>query len=242
MRWFVIVASSLEFTQVWNLLSVHSRAHHHVSFCRGLHPGEKPSLHLNIKTVCLFETIWKSRCECHQKKLTSLLSGVPLLHLSTAGVGELRYRQHWNPISLQRAPGQPAVSSKRDRNNLLRFVINIEAGGGKPCAAADTEPGSDWCPWTDQPNMFLTVFPFIPKWTRRASTCALLHGGLSTSSHTRTGQTHDYALTACRSAVAPSQQPIRWEGGWMERVYVGKRRRQECGRRSGVGCVWGGDG
>lgn len=35
------------------------------------------------------------------------------------------------PDSLQRAPGQPAVSAKRDQNNLLCFVINIGAGEGE---------------------------------------------------------------------------------------------------------------
>lgn len=53
---------------------------------------------------------------------------------------------------LQRSPGQPAVSQKRDQNNLRVFVINIAAGGGKPSkrataaeqsAAAPAEAGAE---------------------------------------------------------------------------------------------------
>lgn len=49
------------------------------------------------------------------------------------------------------------------------------------------------------------------------------------ASHTRTGQTHDSAPTALRSAVAPSQRPIRCfesggrEGGRMEMVFLLER-------------------
>lgn len=58
-----------------------------------------------------------------------------------------------------------------------------------------------------------------------------------TASHTRAGQMHHYALTDRWSAVAPSRRPIRWsasgawkEGGeWVERVFVGRGRRQGCG-------------
>lgn len=59
---------------------------------------------------------------------------------ATAGIGALRCRR-WTLDPLQRAPGQPAVSSKRDRNNLLRFARNIEARGvdGGPCAALAAE-------------------------------------------------------------------------------------------------------
>lgn len=60
------------------------------------------------------------------------------------------------------------------------------------------------------------------------------------ASHTRTGQTHDSAPTALRSAVAPSQRPIRgFESGGREDgdgFSVGKGRRQGSGRWSE--CVW----
>lgn len=39
---------------------------------------------------------------------------------ATAGIGALRYRR-WTLDPLQRAPGQPAVSSKRDRNTFTPF-------------------------------------------------------------------------------------------------------------------------
>lgn len=82
---------------------------------------------------------------------------------------------------LQRAPGQPAVSQKRDQNNLRVFVINIAAGGGKPSErAADAEPE----PHHHQQRLYFPVKKSAVM-VVSVETIPILHGALHLSTFPR---------------------------------------------------------
>lgn len=116
-----------------------------------------------------------------------------------------------DPDSLQRSPGQPAVSQKRDQNNLPPFCHKYYSGRGEAlhgcgyraqqCLVPAPKSAHITVLWRLSVNSPLnTARPHLSTFTQRTCTAA---------AHTRTCQTHDNALTARWSAVAPSQRPIR---------------------------------
>lgn len=109
----------------------------------------------------------------------------------------------------------------------LRFVINITAGGGEALHGCRYRAQQWLVPAHKSGNItVLWRFSFTSPAQRGALHLSTFTQRTCTASHTVTGQTHDYALTARWSAVAPSQRPIRWsasgggEGGWMERGFL----------------------
>lgn len=121
---------------------------HHVLFCRSPHPIEKAgwvnlnnlmllhaSIHFSKRTILKQD---EDDTGVVQEKCSSGLLNLPVCRVGFPFTSCCRCRcaalpPTPEPDSLQRAPGQPAVSAKRDQNNLLRFVINIGAGeGGSP--------------------------------------------------------------------------------------------------------------
>lgn len=95
--------------------------------------------------------------------------------------------------SLQRAPGQPAVSQERDRNIWTPFCHKYYSGrrGDPPRLQMQADAVT---------NQTLSLFP-----------SEFPHSGPDgarsgrTASHTRTGRTHDRARTARRIKDAPSR-------------------------------------
>lgn len=114
--------------------------------------------------------------------------------------GALRYLQLWTPDSLQRSPGQPAVSQKRDQNDLPPFCHKYysEVGGGgvvwggrwwwwgcSTTADTATERSSGWCPLTFQViSQCFGVLRLIPHSTRRATPVHFYAADLCSIPHT----------------------------------------------------------
>lgn len=147
---------------------------------------------------------------------------------------------------LQRAPGQPAVSQKRDRNILTPFCHKYYSGRGETllgCRCGLMQSVSAACMPT---NLSLSLCRFrlwIPalRALRRSAPPRT-----RTASHTRTGQTHDHALTGCIKD-APSQPPLQWsasgggreERGRIEGVMLERGGdSEEEGGMGGCACVW----